>query len=163
MSGIAPDDHATAAPGSLPRRALLDFRRGFAWQGARVPVELELADDALRLTVADVNGAKQRRAVERLVGEEKRGGLGPHDPVRAEIPLRETHFEFPRVLGRGGFKFRLPERGEFAVVFSDWSGVEGVAGRSEGKVLYETAKVIRKGPEARRAREAWKAAIESRR
>ena len=73
-----------------------------------------------------------------------------------------TLFEV-RVLGRGGFKFRLPDRGEFAVVFSDWSGVEGVAGRSDAKVLYQTAKVIRKGPEARRAREAWKAAIESRR
>lgn len=128
-----------------------------------MPVELELTDSALRLTITDVTGGKQRRAVERLVGEDGLGRLGPNDPVSAEIPLRETPFEFPRVLGRGGFKFRLPDRGEFAVVFSDWSGVEGVAGRSDAKVLYQTAKVIRKGPEARRAREAWKAAIESRR
>jgi hypothetical protein len=151
-------------PDALPARGFLDFRKSIGWQGANAPVELELTDTSLRLSLhrRELEEKKQRSAAERLVGEEAFSRIRPSETATAEIPLREARFRFPRVLGRGGFAFKLPDGRQFAVVFTDWRGVNKSVGRSDAVVLTQTAKALRKGPEARRARQAWQAAIERR-
>ena len=148
----------------LPTHALLDYRKRFAWQGANAPVELELTDTALRLRLPHrgLQERKQRRAAARLVGEDAFSRVRPSEAATAEVPLREAEFRFPRVIGRGTFVLELADGRQFAIVFNDWSGVGRAVGRSDAVVLGQTAKALRRGPRARRAREAWRAAIERR-
>ena len=127
-------------------------------------MDLELTDTTLTLSLPrkGLEERKQRHAAERLVGEEAFSRIRPSGTATAEIPLREAQFRFPRLVGRSAFVFKLPDGRQFAVLFNDWSGVGRSVGRSDAVVLTQTAKALRKGPEARRARGAWQAAIERR-
>ena len=127
-------------------------------------MELELTDTTLRLRLPHrgLQERKQRQAAAQLVGEEAFSRIRPSEAATAEIPLRDAEFRFPRVVGRGAFVLKLPDGRQFAIVFNDWSGVNQAVGRSDAVVLHQTAKALRKGPSARRARQAWQAAIERR-
>jgi hypothetical protein len=139
-----------------PSEALLDVKGGLGWSAARVPVELDLAEGQLTITIGgDEPTGKERKALKRLFGAE--AGVAGEQQLALVVDLDDAEIGFPGAPGRRSWiVIALPDRPTFRLYFLDW-----------GELEERPTSVIRMGRyaassrSAAEARQAWRAAIEA--
>lgn len=141
----------TEASGGLQRRAVVDIRGARSrWTGTRLPVELDLGLRELRLILRGFSehGQREQQLLERICGAEGVRKLRAGEDVTVEIPLAGDAIDFSKVPGlRTAMLVNLRGQPELAVSFRDASSL---------------LRLLRGGAAARRARDAWRAAIAAR-
>ncbi|MEX2196668.1 MAG: hypothetical protein WD844_15415 [Thermoleophilaceae bacterium] len=142
-------------------RAWMDVRKGWAWQGAKVPVDISLGSGELVMVVGSTQlDKREREALVRLSGDAVLSTLiASREQPEIRVGLADAAFRYPSVfgLGRTTIVVRQDGRPDFALSFVD----PAQTGNPLTSPRRFTFRLLRAGPAARRVRDSWKEAVEA--
>ena len=158
----------------LPSHATLAVKKGATWPGGLLKVAVRLESQRVRIEIPPQRlGSAERGTVKRLLGDAAVEQLTNANPTVFEFAVDDARFSFSNALGRrSSIIVGLEARPQFAINFIDMTGFEdtddmayGDARRSARihtfRTLIKLGEAIAGSREARRAREAWRQALEA--
>jgi hypothetical protein len=135
----------------------LDVKKGRRFRSARVPVMLEIADGELRITVTERRLERPERLALGSLGDDVLGQvLTGRDPCVLRLPLAETRFTFPRWMPRRSVL--IAEREGMPTIGVSFLDLGDTRRSGPWQLLH---RILTRGAEGRRRRDAVRAEIEA--